>query len=256
MNSVPQASQQSSGTKTARLYRMVMEKHVCPYGVKSKWLLRRNGFAVEDNHLTTQEQTDAFKSEHSVQTTPQTFIGGERIGGYDDLRAYFGKPLPKKGETSYEPVIAVFAVALALALSLSGSIFGSPLTSRAIEWFVAFSMTMLAMLKLQDVEQFSTMYVGYDLLARRWVPYSYAYPFLEATAAVLMAGHLLPWLSIPIGLGIGTVGATSVFYAVYVQKREIKCACVGGGSSVPLGFVSLTENLAMILMGLWMLLGP
>ena len=29
-------------------------------------------------------------------------------------------------------------------------------------------------------------------------------------------------------------------------------SCVGGGSNVPLGFVSLTENLMMIAMGLWM----
>jgi len=43
-----------------------------------------------------------------------------------------------------------------------------------------------------------------------------------------------------------------VFKAVYVDKRELKCACVGGGSNVPLGFVSLTENLFMIGMGLWM----
>mgnify|MGYP004136091481 CR=1 FL=1 len=98
--------------------------------------------------------------------------------------------------------------------------------------------------------------VGYDLLGQRWVRYAYAYPFLEATAAVLMAGRLLPWLSIPIALFIGTVGAVSVFYAVYVQKREIKCACVGGSANVPLGFISLTENLAMMGMGIWMLLRP
>jgi hypothetical protein len=29
-------------------------------------------------------------------------------------------------------------------------------------------------------------------------------------------------------------------------------ACVGGGSKVPLGFVSLTENLMMVAMALWM----
>ena len=60
------------------------------------------------------------------------------------------------------------------------------------------------------------------------------------------------WLSIPVALFIGTIGAVSVFKAVYVDKRELKCACVGGGSTVPLGFVSLTENLIMIGMGLWM----
>ena len=240
-------------TKTAKLYRMVMDKHVCPYGIKSKALLESNGYTVEDHHLTTREETDAFKAEHDVKTTPQTFINGERIGGHDDLRKFFDKPVKDPDETSYRPVLAVFAVAAALAVTLSLGLLDG-FSVRTIEWFVAFSMAMLAMLKLQDVEQFSTMFVGYDLLGRRWVPYAYAYPYLEALAAVLMAGHLLPWLSIPVALFIGTVGAVSVFYAVYVQKREIKCACVGGGSNVPLGFVSLTENLAMIAMGIWMLL--
>lgn len=242
----------SPAAKTAHLYRMVMDKHVCPYGTKSRWLLECQGFTVDDHWLTTRGETDAFKREHDVETTPQTFIGGERIGGYDALRQHFGKQMRSDGETSYTPVLAVFAVALGLALSLSWYALGTPLTIRMGEWFVALSMAMLAMLKLQDVEQFSTMFVGYDLLGMRWVPYAYAYPFLEAGAAILMAGRLLPWLSVPIALFIGSVGAASVFYAVYVQKREIKCACVGGGSNVPLGFVSLTENLAMIAMALWM----
>ena len=243
-------------TKTAQLYRMVMDKHVCPYGIKSKWLLEREGYAVEDHHLTTREQTDAFKTQHGVTTTPQTFIGGERIGGYTDLRKHFGYDKERDSDTSYRPVIAVFAVGAALAVALSLFVYGNALTVRAAEWFIAFSMAMLAMLKLQDVEKFSNMFVGYDLLGRRFVPYSYAYPYLEATAAILMAGRLLPWLSIPIALTIGTIGAVSVFYAVYVQKRSIKCACVGGSANVPLGFVSLTENLAMMGMAIWMLLRP
>ena len=57
---------------------------------------------------------------------------------------------------------------------------------------------------------------------------------------------------ISIALFIGTVGAVSVFKAVYIEKRELKCACVGGQSNVPLGFVSLTENLVMIGMAVWM----
>lgn len=242
-------------SKTAALYRMVMDTHICPYGVKSKWLLERNGYKVEDHHLTTREETDAFKAKHDVATTPQAFIDGKRIGGYTDLRAHFGNPLPDPDKTSYRPVLAVFAVALGLALALSQVSFGTMLTIRAAEWFVTFSMAMLAMLKLQDVEQFSSMFVGYDLLARRFVPYGYAYPYLEALAAILMAGRLLPWLSIPIALVIGGIGAISVFYAVYIQKRSIKCACVGGSGNVPLGFVSLSENLAMVAMAVWMLLG-
>jgi hypothetical protein len=67
-----------------------------------------------------------------------------------------------------------------------------------------------------------------------------------------MVAGVLHWVSIPVALFIGMIGAVSVFKAVYIDRRELKCACVGGASNVPLGFVSLTENLMMIAMALWM----
>ncbi|HCJ22883.1 MAG TPA: glutaredoxin [Erythrobacter sp.] len=233
---------------------MVMPGHLCPYGLKTVDLLKREGFAVEDHHLETRAQTDAFKTEHDVATTPQTFIDGQRIGGYDDLREYLGKSRsqPVEGETSYQPVLAIFGVAFMLALAISWYVFETVFTVQAAEWFVSLSMALLAIQKLQDLRSFSTMFLNYDLLARRWVRYGYIYPFGEALAGILMVAHVLPIISVPVALFIGTVGAVSVFKAVYVDKRELKCACVGGNSNVPLGFVSLTENLFMIGMGLWM----
>ncbi|MGF1548972.1 MAG: MauE/DoxX family redox-associated membrane protein [Sphingomonadaceae bacterium] len=242
--------------KQAALYRMVMADHVCPYGLKSKHLLEREGFAVEDHHLRTREETDAFKARHDVETTPQTFIGGERIGGYDDLRRHFGKSVEDEDATSYRPVIAIFAVAALMALAASWAAFGALFTIRAGEWFVAISMCLLAVQKLMDLRSFSTMFLNYDLLARRWVPYGHVYPFGEALAGILMIAGALLWIAIPVALFIGTVGAVSVFKAVYIDGRELRCACVGGNSIVPLGFVSLTENLMMIAMAVWMLVRP
>ena len=242
----------SKGAKRAVLHRMVMPGHVCPYGLKAKDLLKRSGFAVEDHHLTTRAQTDAFKAEHQVATTPQTFIGGHRIGGYDDLRRFLGKRVADPRATSYTPVIALFAMTALMAGAVSHATTGNILTLRSVEWFIGMSMIVLALLKLQNVETFATMFLNYDLLARRWVPYSYVYPFAEGLAGVLMVAGALTWLSVPIALFIGTIGAMSVFKAVYLDKRELKCACVGGSSNVPLGFVSLTENLMMVGMALWM----
>ena len=239
--------------KTAILYRMVMPDHLCPFGLKSKDLLERQGYHVEDHHLTTREETDAFQREHDVKTTPQTFIDGARIGGYDDLRVHFELDPPKEeqSETSYQPVIAIFSVAALLALGLSWHQYGTIFTLRAVEWFISLSMAILAIQKLQDIESFSTMFLNYDLLARRWVPYGKIYPFGEALAGILMTAGALTWISVPVALVIGTIGAVSVFKAVYIDKRELKCACVGGSSNVPLGFVSLTENLMMVAMALW-----
>jgi glutaredoxin len=238
--------------RQATLYRMVMDQHVCPYGLKAKDLLHRQGFTVEDKWLTTREATDAFKAEHGVQTTPQTFINGQRIGGYDDLRRYFGKRVADPKDTTYKPVVALFSMTALMALAASYAVYGTPFTVRAAEWFIAFSMAVLALLKLQNVESFATMFLNYDLLAKRWVPYAYIYPFAEGLTGVLMIAGALHWLSIPVALFIGTVGAASVFKAVYIDRRELTCACVGGSSAVPLGFVSLTENLMMVGMAVWM----
>ena len=233
---------------------MVMPSHICPYGLKSKDLLEREGYTVEDHHLTTREETDAIKEKYGVKTTPQTFINGERIGGYEDLRKFFGKSVKDPDATSYQPVIAIFAMTLLMALAAAYVATGSLISVKAAEWFIAFSMCALAIQKLQDVRSFSTMFLNYDLLARRWVRYGYIYPFGEALAGVLMIAGVLLWIAIPVALFIGTIGAVSVFKAVYIDKRELKCACVGGDSNVPLGFVSLTENLMMMAMGLWMLI--
>lgn len=243
----------SDPAKQAKLYRMVMPEHVCPFGLKSLDLLKREGYEVDDSWLTSREQTDAFKAEHDVDTTPQAFIGSERVGGYDELRRHFGKKVRDPDATSYQPVIAVFGVAALLALAVSWTLSGAWLSIRTIELFIALSMCILALLKLQDIESFSSMFLNYDLLARRVVPYSYVYPYAELLAGVLMVAGALLWIAIPVALFIGTIGAVSVFKAVYIDKRELKCACVGGGSKVPLGFVSLTENLMMMAMGLWML---
>lgn len=70
------------------LYRMVLPDHVCPYGVRAKQLLEDNNIPFEDRILHTRMEVDAFEEEHGVDTTPQVFIDGNRIGGADDLERY------------------------------------------------------------------------------------------------------------------------------------------------------------------------
>ena len=239
-------------SKTAVLYRMVMPEHTCPYGLKSMDLLEREGFEVEDHPLKTREETDAFKQKHGVETTPQTFIDDARIGGYDALQVHFGKKDPDADDTTYQPIIALFSIAALLALAFAHVALSSILTWQTLGWFISISMVLLGLQKLKDIESFSTMFLNYDLLAKRWVRYGYVYPFVETGAGLLMTAMIWPWLSVPAALIIGTIGAVSVFKAVYIDKRELKCACVGGDSNVPLGFVSLTENLMMVFMALVM----
>jgi len=203
--------------KTAVLYRMALPNHLCPSGQKARWLLERQGYQVDDRLFRTRAEVDAFKAEHDVKTTPQAWIDGERVGGYTDLREKLTGWDPKA--TTYRPVIFLFAVAALTAVALSIGFLGA---------------------------------ITY-LLARRWVPYAYVYPFVETGAGILMTGMVLTWVSAPAALFIAGIGAVSVFKAVYIDKRDLKCACVGGNSNVPLGFVSLIENVMMVGMALVML---
>lgn len=240
--------------KTATLYRMDTGKHICPFGLRAKDLLRREGYSVDDCVLTTRKQAEDLKASLEVQTTPQVIINGKRIGGFEDLKQFFGKNNQEKAKTSYFPVISLFLIAASITSVLAYSQPYSAKFQDFVMQFIGFSMAMLGLLKLQNSDGFVNGFLGYDLLAQRYVPYAYIYPFAEVLGGLLMIGGILPEISVPLMLFIGGIGGISVFKAVYLDKRELKCACVGGGSSVPLGFVSFSENAVMFGAATWMLL--
>ena len=100
------------------------------------------------------------------------------------------------------------------------------------------SITILAIQKLRDLYSFTNSFITYDLHPMRHLRCGYIYSFAEAFSDIGMLAALPGVVVAPVSLFIGTVGAISVFKAVYIDKRELKCDCVGGDSNVPLGFVS------------------
>ena len=212
--------------ETARVYRMKTAEHLCPFGMKTVDLLKRKGYQVDDHPLTSRDEIEEFKAQENVDTTPQTYIGDKRIGGYEEVREHLGMSVPSAKETAYRPVIAIFVTALLIGLAISWVANGTLVAARMPEYAVATAMVLLGLQKLQDVESFSSMFLNYDLLAQRYVPYSYVYPYAETLAGILMLAGAMLWLAAPLALFIGTVGAVSVFKAVYVDKRELKCAAL------------------------------
>ena len=70
------------------LYRMKLPEHECPYGLEAKRMLEDAGIPFEDRLLTSRDEVDAFEAEEGVDTTPQIFVDGERIGGSEELARY------------------------------------------------------------------------------------------------------------------------------------------------------------------------
>ncbi len=221
-----------------KLYRMSTPEHECPWGLRAVSLLNEKGIAFEDIKLTSQEEVAAFKAQHDVATTPQIFFGDRRIGGYTDLAAYFDVEA-ETADYSYTPVAALFSTAGLMALA----------TSLGVTGFMGISLSMLASLKLMDLDAFAESFAKYDLITRRFKPYGKVYPFAELAIGLGFLSGIAP-LATGIGsLVVGVSGAVSVFKAVYIDKMALNCACIGGNSNAPLGVVSFGENAIMALMG-------
>jgi glutaredoxin len=67
---------------------MVLPDHVCPFGVRAKEMLEHAGYTIDEHILQSRDEVDAYEREQGVETTPQVFIDGKRIGGADELERY------------------------------------------------------------------------------------------------------------------------------------------------------------------------
>jgi glutaredoxin len=221
-----------------KVYRMLLPDRECPSGRKAIELLTERGITFEDIKLRSREEIDDFKAKYAVATTPQIFFGAERIGGYTELADRL-KVSAKKPESSYTPVAALFATSGLMAIA----------TSLGMTGFMGFSLAMLASLKLMDLSAFTESFAKYDLITKRFKPYGKVYPFAELAIGLGFLASITP-LATGIGsLIVGVSGAISTVKAVYIDKLDLNCACIGGNSKAPLGIVSLAENAIMVGMG-------
>lgn len=222
----------------------VFRKESCPWGKKAVKLLDEHGVDLNDHVFNSVKEEEDFKTKWGIDTTPQIFLNGERIGGYSELANHYDvKADHESEETSYVPVIALFSVALLMAI----------FTQNIMYSFMGYSLCLLACLKLMDLDSFVEGFKKYDLITKSLPFYGKVYPFAELTAGL---GFLAPqylyitgWLS----LFVGITGGVSIFKAVYIDKTDLNCACIGGNSKVPLGAVSFSENAMMAFMGAWVL---
>jgi len=117
--------------------------------------------------------------------------------------------------------------------------------------FMGVFFLVFAVFKLLDIKGFVMSYTGYDIIARLWTPYAYAYPFLELGLA-LGFFFSLPHINI-ITVIIMALGSVCVLREL-LRGSKIKCACLGAYINLPLTTVSLVEDLAMGIMSLLLLI--
>ena len=230
--------------ETNKIYR----KLTCPWGKKAISLMDKKNISYEDHIFESKEDELQFKDKHNVKTTPQVFLEGSRIGGFTDLAKNLGEEISEEktttSEKSYRPIIAVFAVSALLSLATAPSLMN----------LMGYFLVILACLKLMDINSFQASFSNYDLLAKKIPFYGYLYPFLELGAGLGFLSGKATIIVASFSIIVGLVGGYSIFKAVYIDKLDLNCACVGGNTKVPLGIVSFSENAIMAIMGTLLLI--
>ena len=118
--------------------------------------------------------------------------------------------------------------------------------------FMAGFFLVFSFFKLLDVKAFADSYSTYDLLAKRVKGYGYVYPFIELALGLAYLIHFEPEITYVATIVIMGFSSIGVIQSV-LDKKKIKCACLGAVFNVPMTTVTIIEDLLMVVMAVFML---
>lgn len=177
-----------------------------------------------------------------------------KVDFYDDVETSSVLPVEKTFFQTYKPLFTVFAYILIFSVAFQVSR-GSFSAHHFMNHLMAGFFVGLSFFKFLDLKSFATAFSNYDPLAKNWKPYGSIYPFIELTLGFLfIADKFLLFANITtiLVLGISTIGV----YQKIKSKSQFQCACLGAGFNIPLSYITVFENLAMVAMALVGIFAP
>lgn len=153
---------------------------------------------------------------------------------------------------TYKPVILIFVYIFSATLLIE-------LTSDSLDFsrwmrhFMSSFFLTFSFFKLLNLKGFKESYQMYDVIARRFPVWGYIYAFTELTLGVAFLTNFNPLITNSVTLVVMSISIIGVLQTV-LNKRAIKCACLGDVFNLPMSTVTIIEDGLMILMSLSMLL--
>ena len=150
-----------------------------------------------------------------------------------------------------KPLLLIFAYLAVAAFLLNYKDWS---TAEAMLDFMGLFYIVFSFFKLLDLKGFPDSFRMYDPLAKLIPAYGWAYPFIELILGVLFLMRIqIPILLVVtiLILGITTVGVAKSL----LDKKSIRCACLGTALKLPMTEATFIENAIMLIMATTMLLG-
>jgi copper chaperone CopZ len=159
--------------------------------------------------------------------------------------------LPEKNVRTYKPLLLIVGF-IAVVSALTQFPFSSFSGMLWMRHFMAGFFIVFAFFKLLNLQGFANSYSMYDIVAAKWKSWGYVYPFVELALGLLYLTNIAPLatnISTALILGISSIGVIKS----NLNKKKIKCACLGDVFNLPMSTVTIVEDLSMVGMSLIML---
>lgn len=153
---------------------------------------------------------------------------------------------------TYKPILLIFAYITCVSFLAQAGEAG-------FSWmlwtghFMAGFFLVFSFFKLLNLQGFADNYSTYDVIARRWRGYAFIYAFVELGLGMAFLTGFRPVLTNTVTLVVMSVSLVGVLQSV-LNKRKIRCACLGDVFNLPMSTVTILEDVLMIAMSGIMLL--
>jgi copper chaperone CopZ len=147
---------------------------------------------------------------------------------------------------TYKPVLLVFIYITVI----TGLIQAGQQGFNAMEWmrhFMAGFFLVFSFFKMLDLKGFAESYTMYDVIAKRFQPWAYLYPFIELGLGLAFLINFNPLLTNLITVAVMGISIIGVLQSV-INKRKIQCACLGAVFNLPMSTITIIEDALMIAM--------
>lgn len=118
--------------------------------------------------------------------------------------------------------------------------------------FMGLFYIVFSFFKMLDLKGFPESFSMYDPLAKRVPAYGWIYPFIETALGLMFLMRFEVEIALIITLvilGITTIGVTKTL----LDKKSVRCACLGTALKLPMTEATFIENAIMIIMAILML---
>lgn len=161
------------------------------------------------------------------------------------------EPQADEPRTTYYPLILLVAFLVGI-VSLVELRAGTFVWERVMQNFMGGFFVTFSFFKLLDLQGFADSYRMYDVVAKKVPAYGYVYPFVELLLGVAYLIGFQPFATNLVTVVVMSVSSIGVIQSL-LEKRKIRCACLGTVFNLPMSTVTLIEDATMIAMAVAML---